>query len=190
LLATSRVGRSRILHANMTHPLARPLTEILDYIYGPQAVIAEEFSRIPGTSRLLIFGSWAARHSGEPGHVPRDIDVLLVGDANRSLVYAAADRAQERTGIPVNAVLASDRRWESEADTLIRQIKSGPTIDLTAQIAALRSGEAARRAAGPAARPTSSRRSTAGNFSALPARVQPAHRGWSKPRRYSAPRRP
>jgi hypothetical protein len=69
-----------------------------------------------------------------PGHVPNDIDVLVVGDADRATVYAAADRAQERTGMPVSAILASNRRWETDGDALIRQIKSGPTIDLTAEI--------------------------------------------------------
>lgn len=34
----------------------------------------------------------------------------------------------------VNAVLASNRRWESDADGLIRQIKSSPVIDLTADL--------------------------------------------------------
>jgi hypothetical protein len=66
--------------------------------------------------------------------MPRDIDVLVVGDADRTAVYAAADRAQERIAIPVNAVLASNRRWETQADALIRQIKSSPIIDLTAEV--------------------------------------------------------
>ena len=134
LITSNRIGRSRILHANTRHPLARPLTEILEYVYGPRSVVAEEFGRIPGVSQLLIFGSWAARHAGAPGHVPHDIDVLVVGDADRATVYAAADRAQERTGIPVSATLASKRRWEADGDALIRQIKSGPTIDLTEEI--------------------------------------------------------
>jgi predicted nucleotidyltransferase len=134
LITSSRIGRSRTLHANTGHPLARPLAEILEYVYGPRAVIAAEFGRIPGMSRLLIFGSWAARHAGAPGHVPHDIDVLVVSDGtDRGAVYAAADRAQERIGIPVNAVLASSQRWETDADALIRQIKSSPTMDLTAE---------------------------------------------------------
>lgn len=134
LITATAVGRSRVLHPNMKHPLARPLVEILEYVYGPRAVIAEEFDGIPGISRLAIFGSWAARHAGEAGHVPHDIDVLVVGDADRGAVYAAADRAQERIGMPVNPVLASIRRWDADADALIRQIKSGPIIDLTTDI--------------------------------------------------------
>jgi hypothetical protein len=139
LITSSRIGRSRVLHANTAHPLARPLTEILDYVYGPRAVIAEEFGRIPGMSRLLIFGSWAARHAGVAGHLPHDIDVLVISDdTDRSAVYSAADRAQERIGIPVNAVLASSRRWETDADALIRQIKSSPALDLTAEATSVR----------------------------------------------------
>jgi hypothetical protein len=136
LVSVTQVGRSRILHPNAAHPLARPLTEILEYVYGPRVVIAEEFSVIPGVMRLVIFGSWAARHAGVSGHVPRDIDVLVVGDADRSAVYAAADRAQARIGLPVNPVLASNRRWEASADGLIRQIKSSPMIDLTSELSA------------------------------------------------------
>lgn len=130
LATVTQVGRARVLHANTAHPLARPLTEILEYVYGPRAVIAGEFSAVPGVARLAIFGSWAARHAGIGGHVPHDIDVLVVGEADRGAVYAAAERAQARIGLPVNVVLASNRRWETNADGLIRQIKSSPIIDL------------------------------------------------------------
>jgi hypothetical protein len=143
LITSSRIGRARTLHPNTGHPLARPLTEILEYVYGPRVVIVEEFGRIRGLSRLLIFGSWAARHTGVPGHMPHDIDVLVVSDeTDRGAVYAAADRAQERTGIPVNAVLASSQRWETDADALIRQIKTSPMIDLTAETTPDDSGKA------------------------------------------------
>ena len=142
LIIATTVGRSRVLRANLEHPLSGPLTEILEYVFGPRVVIAEEFARIPGISRLLIFGSWAARHSGEPGPVPNDIDVLVVGDADRGAVYAASDRAQERIGMPVNAVLASTRRWETDADALIRQVKAAPVIDLTPEACEAVSGAA------------------------------------------------
>lgn len=135
-VTATQVGRARVLHANMDHPLAKPLTEILEYVYGPRAVITEEFSQIPGITKLAIFGSWAARHAGIGGHVPHDIDVLVVGEADRGAVYAAADRAQDRIGLLVNAILASNCRWEADADGLIRQIKSSPVIDLTGDLKA------------------------------------------------------
>jgi hypothetical protein len=130
-VTVTQVGRARVLRANLGHPLARPLAEILEYVYGPPVVISEEFSAVPGILRLVIFGSWAERHAGVAGHVPRDIDVLVVGGADRGAVYAAADRAQARIGLPVNAVLASTNRWNADADGLIRQIKSSPMVDLT-----------------------------------------------------------
>jgi predicted nucleotidyltransferase len=142
LITATLVGRARVLHANLAHPLARPLRQIVEYVYGPRAVIAEEFGQVPGISRLLIFGSWAARHSGQAGSVPRDVDVLVVGSAERGAVYAAADRAQERIGMLVNPVLSSQRRWDADADALIIQIKSSPVIDLTDETRQHQPGEA------------------------------------------------
>jgi biotin operon repressor/predicted nucleotidyltransferase len=142
LITASQVGRARVLHANLAHPLAGPLAQIVEYVYGPRAVVAEEFGQIPGISRLLIFGSWAARHLGSTGPVPHDVDVLVVGSAERGAVYAAADRAQDRIGMPVNPVLSSRRRWDADADALILQIKSGPVIDLTEEARQSQPGKA------------------------------------------------
>lgn len=134
LITASQVGRARVLQANTEHPLFRPLLQIVEFVYGPRSVIAEELGRVEGVSRLLIFGSWAARHAGEDGPVPHDLDVLVMGDAEREAVYSAADRAQERIGMPVNPVLSSERRWSADADGLIQQIKASPVIDLTDEI--------------------------------------------------------
>lgn len=131
LITATSIGRSRVLKPNASHPIAEPLTEILRYMYGPQTIVSEEFGQIPETAVLLIFGSWAARHVGEQGPPPHDIDVLVVGNADRAEIYAAADRAQERIGLPVNPVLASPQRWQEASDALIRQIKASPVIDLT-----------------------------------------------------------
>ncbi len=47
LITATEVGRSRILEPNLKHPVSKPLIEILSYMYGPQAIIAEEFADIP-----------------------------------------------------------------------------------------------------------------------------------------------
>lgn len=131
LITASEVGRSRILTPNLDHPIFESLMEILQYMFGPQAVIAEELAGLPGVDRVLIFGSWAARLSGEPGPPPHDVDVLLIGNPDRTAVYAAADRAQNRIGMPVNPVLASASRWSTASDGLIREIKAGSVVELT-----------------------------------------------------------
>ncbi len=123
-LVTSRtLGRNRLVRANIAHPAARALTQLLEISFGPRAVIAEEFS-IPHAKRVIVFGSWAARYGGEAGPPPRDVDVLVVGEVDRADVYEAADRASARLGIEVNPVVRSVAQWEDPADALVEQIKA------------------------------------------------------------------
>jgi DNA-binding transcriptional ArsR family regulator len=131
LITSRKVGRARLLRANSANRLFKPLTHLLTATFGPHAVVAEEFGGLPDVERLLIYGSWAARYRGEVGPPPNDIDVLLVGRPNRFTVYDAADRAQERLGIPVNPMIFSPTRWSDPNDGLVQQIRSSPMLDLT-----------------------------------------------------------
>ncbi|GAA1136413.1 winged helix-turn-helix domain-containing protein [Ornithinicoccus hortensis] len=130
-LITSRtLGRNRLVRANLDHPAAKPLAHLLEVTFGPRAVIGEEFA-IPGADRVVIFGSWAARHAGEVGTPPRDIDVLVVGTVDRADVYEAADRAAERLGIEVNPVVRSVHQWVEPKDALVKQIKASPHLTVS-----------------------------------------------------------
>ena len=51
---------------------------------------------VPGVAEAYVYGSWAARYRGQAGDVPRDVDVLVIGDADEDDLYEAA-RAAERT---------------------------------------------------------------------------------------------
>lgn len=55
-----------------------------------------------GVSAAFICGSWAARYGGEPGPVPHDIDVLVVGTVDRDDLEEIARAAQEKLGRPVD----------------------------------------------------------------------------------------
>ncbi|RIJ78809.1 Lrp/AsnC family transcriptional regulator [Nakamurella silvestris] len=125
------VGRSNLVRANTDQPTVTPLTQLVMLTLGPRDVIEEEFS-VLGASRVLIFGSWAARYQGEPGKPPNDVDVLLVGKVDRDAVYAAAERAQERLTLAVNPVIVSERRWNDPTDPLMSQIRAAPIVDLRA----------------------------------------------------------
>ena len=106
LVSESPLGRNRLLEANLDHPAAHALGQLLEVTFGPRQVVPVEFGGVPGVDRVLIFGSWAARYSGEAGHAPNDIDVMVIGDnVDRAELYAAADRAQQKLGIPVNPVM-------------------------------------------------------------------------------------
>lgn len=126
LLTDRYIGRNRLLRANLASRYAPALSELLLLAFGPHVVVAEEFSGIPGAESVIIYGSWAERASGVPGREPGDIDVLVVGKPDREQLYAAADRAQETLGIPVNPVVRSRPAWERADDPLVVAIKTGP----------------------------------------------------------------
>jgi len=129
LLRKRSLGRSALVKANTDNRLVAPLTQLLFLSWGPQQVVAEEFAGIPGVSRVLIFGSWAARFlRQEAVPPPHDLDVLVVGGANRRDVYDAADRSQQRLNMPVNPIIRPDAVWQESADPLVRQIRSGPYV--------------------------------------------------------------
>jgi DNA-binding transcriptional ArsR family regulator len=129
LIKSRPVGRSRLLSANTANRLVPALTELLLATYGPVPVITEEFGNL-GATRVLLFGSWAARYHGEPGPPPNDVDVLLIGPVQRANAYEAARRAENRLGYPVNPTIMSDDRWSLAADPLTRTIQSSPVVDL------------------------------------------------------------
>jgi len=128
LLCRRSVGRSAMVQANAGNRLVEPLTQLLFLSWGPLQVVAEEFSELHGAERVLIFGSWAARYLQRPGPPPHDLDVLVIGHPARGDVYDAADRAQQRLGMPVNPVIRPADAWREAADPLVQQIQSGPLV--------------------------------------------------------------
>ncbi|MBI1378910.1 MAG: ArsR family transcriptional regulator [Frankiales bacterium] len=131
VLATRKVGRARVVRANTASPAVAPLTQLTLVTFGPQTVVADEFASL-GAERVIVFGSWAARYHGEPGPLPADIDVLVVGDVARADVYAAAERAEARLGMPVNPVLRNTAAWDDPTgDSLLAEIHARPYVEVT-----------------------------------------------------------
>ena len=128
LLRRRNVGRSALVQANSGNRLVEPLAVLLFLSWGPPQVVAEEFAELDGAERVLIFGSWAARYHQQHGPPPHDLDVLVVGRPTREAVYDAADRAQQRLGMPVNPVIRTGDAWRQAADPLVQQIQSGPFV--------------------------------------------------------------
>lgn len=130
ILKDRRQGRSRLLRANPEYPMYRPLSEIVLYGYGPAAVLPELLNPIEGIEKAFIYGSWAERYLGAPGTDPADIDVLVVGDANRSALYDAARRATEIVGREVNINLVSPERWAKSDDGFIRTVQTRALVPI------------------------------------------------------------
>lgn len=134
VIAERAVGRNRMVRANLDHPASEPLIRLLELSFGPKHIVAEEFTGLAGVSQVVIFGSWAARHAGESGALPHDVDVLVIGeDIARADVYEAADRAQARLGLPVNPTIRSNAQWADANDPLSAQIRSSPMLTVVGE---------------------------------------------------------
>jgi len=130
ILALNRQGRAQLVTADGGNPAVRPLRDLVAIAFGPRQIVLEEFAVVPDVIELHIFGSWAARFVGEPGPVPGDVDVLIVGPVDRDEVYDAADRATRRLHREVNPTVVSERRWADLSDPFIDQVKHRPLIQL------------------------------------------------------------
>lgn len=124
-------GRNRYLRVNTDHPLYRPVTEILLYAYGPIAVLSSLLSDVSGVEEAYLYGSWAARLSGEVGPDPRDIDVLVVGDkVDRSALDEVAEAARRQLGREVNPRAVSRQAWVEREDLFLRHLYDRPMVTI------------------------------------------------------------
>lgn len=125
------VGRAKVVRADPDNLLTRPLTELLLLAFGPATVVAEELSDIDDIEEAYIFGSWAARYMGDPGPSPRDLDVLVIGNPNRDVVYAAADRIERRVARPAQLTIRSPAQWnDSGEDPFLREVRQRPLLPI------------------------------------------------------------
>ena len=132
IFVSRKVGRNRLVKANLANPVVKPLTQLALYSFGPRPIIAREFAGLDAKA-IILFGSWPARLSGESGPILPDIDVLVVGDSLvKEDVLLAVERAERKLGRPVNPVLRSVKAWSNpHQDSLIKEILARPFVDLS-----------------------------------------------------------
>jgi predicted nucleotidyltransferase len=86
---------------------------------------------VDGVDEAYIYGSWAARYAGEPGPFPRDVDVLVVGDADEDDIFDAAREAEQQLGREVNIHRVAARAWRREAnDPFLKAVRSRPLFSI------------------------------------------------------------
>lgn len=120
----------RLLRAAGDTAVSRPLTDLLAVTYGPVPVLTDLIAEVAGVEVALIYGSWAARYRGHPGPVPPDVDLLVVGSADRDDLDDLATRAQGRLGRPVNVRRVRPAAWADSADPFVASVRSQPTVAL------------------------------------------------------------
>jgi len=130
ILRAQTIGRTKLLTANAASPYAGPLTELVVTAFGPPLVIAEEFGTVAGIEQLFIYGSWAARHAGEPGPAPNDIDLLVIGQPDRDAIFEAAKASQHRIGREVNTTIRTPEQWAEATDGFTKKLRESPMVEI------------------------------------------------------------
>jgi DNA-binding transcriptional ArsR family regulator len=130
LIVTRKRGNLRLIRAVNDSLLSRPLTDLLAVTYGPLPVLTDLIAGVEGVAEAYIYGSWAARYHGEPGLVPADVDVLVVGTADLDDLDEVAEKAQQTLRRPVNVRRIRPETWSASdpTDPFIRSVKSRPLV--------------------------------------------------------------
>ncbi len=130
LLQTELRSGRRTVWANTTSPIFDELHSILLKTIGPKAVLETQLRGLPGVNRALIYGSWARRYEGEPGPLPQDVDLMVIGTADVAEIRAEADSASRKLGRDVNVTTLTKKEWDRSRTGFIAQIKSAPLVEL------------------------------------------------------------
>ncbi|HCU91990.1 MAG TPA: ArsR family transcriptional regulator [Actinobacteria bacterium] len=131
-VSDSRRGNVRLLRAVTGTPVSQPLTDLLAVTYGPLPVLSDLLASVEGITHAFIYGSWAARYLGEPGPVPGDVDVLVVGTTDPDDLDEIARAAQDRLRRPVDIRRIRPAAWASpdSADPFLESVRERPLVQL------------------------------------------------------------
>ncbi|HVX20041.1 MAG TPA: helix-turn-helix domain-containing protein [Acidimicrobiales bacterium] len=132
IVVTRTEGRNKLVQANWDLPWALDLARLLDKTIGPRSLLAEALRGVRGIEEAWIFGSWAARYSGEPGQAVHDIDVVLVGDDIDVLAATtAADDVSERVGLEVTPIYVKPKDWNDPGSgSFLARLRDRPLVQL------------------------------------------------------------
>ena len=132
LLVDRRAGNQRLVRRPEPTRITTPLGDLLAATYGPLPVLAEELSGVAGIDKAYIYGSWAARHEGEPGGVPGDVDVLVIGSAPLDALDIIAERATARLHRAVNIRRLAGSYWDDPPakDIFVAAVKQRPLVEV------------------------------------------------------------
>jgi DNA-binding transcriptional ArsR family regulator len=132
LVTTRKVGNTRLVRAETNSPYYAGLADVLTKAFGVPAVLAKALQNVSGIEDAYIYGSWAARHDGQPGTRPvGDIDVLVFGQPDRDQLYEALSTAEQHLGRPVQATVRDPGWLESASGSFYDSVTSRPMLKLT-----------------------------------------------------------
>lgn len=129
ILRSRRIGNVRLVRANTSSPYFEGLAAILVRAFGPPAVLGAALAQIDGIEAAYLFGSWAARFTGQEGERPvNDLDLLVLGDPDRNELFEATAQASRRLGREVQVTIR-EPDWLSDGDGPFRDtVNSRPLV--------------------------------------------------------------
>jgi len=119
-------GRSKLVSPNWEMPWSADLRRILVHTGGLVPMLEALLRRDPRIQASYIFGSWARRYHGEPGHFPRDIDLVVVTDASQFDLDISWRSVARDLRIELNPIYRTSE-FDPATDTLI---SGSPTVKL------------------------------------------------------------
>lgn len=140
-----RIGNTRLVRARTDSPYYESLADLLIKAFGPPMVLAEVLEDVDGVESAHIYGSWAARLHGVAGRRPvGDIDVLVLGEPDRSELYAALSGVEERLGRSINVTIRDADWLSSGSSTFHATVTQRPMVAIEIK-SSLDTGRAQRR---------------------------------------------
>ena len=131
LVVSRKLGNTRLVRANTSSPYYAGLAEVLTRAFGAPAVLTEALQPVNGIAAAYIYGSWAARHAGQPGQRPvGDIDVLILGTPDRDQLFDALSAAEGRLGRPIQATIRDVDWLDSASGSFHDTVTSRPLLKL------------------------------------------------------------
>ncbi len=97
-------GTAKLVVPNAELAWAPELRRILAHTYGLLPQLQRMLAEEPRVEQAWIFGSWARRWHGEPGHFPRDVDIVIVTTAGAFDLLLPWDILQDDLNIEVNPI--------------------------------------------------------------------------------------
>jgi predicted nucleotidyltransferase len=131
LVTSRKIGNTRLVRADRASPYYAGLADVLTKAFGVPAVLADALRHVAGIDQAYVYGSWAARHSGEPGRRPvGDIDVLVLGEPDRDQLYEAVNAAERRLGREVQATVRESAWLSTGSGSFHETITGRPMVKL------------------------------------------------------------
>ncbi|MCU1497589.1 MAG: ArsR family transcriptional regulator [Acidimicrobiales bacterium] len=132
IVRSRRVGNVRLIQANVDSPYFDGLASVLVRAFGPPAIIGRVLANVDGVEEAYLFGSWAARFEGETGDRPvGDLDLLVLGDPDRTALFEATSRASQRLGRQVEVTIREPGWLDQGSGPFHDTLRSRPLVPVS-----------------------------------------------------------